>query len=220
MKFAIVFCTLVFAAISFGQGPTKVDLAVQRSVKGNAIISKELPAATLRFPKGFKYAGGHAFILYDVARAEQHFYVDADAEGNVTRMYWIQFEGYLPSNTHAYDYNSPNRVNIGGFDFFADASPQKIDPKRGRPDSDGNRAREFLKQKGFKIASDEVMTQRLVAMLTPDNRQELMIIYLEVLTPFGVNAADLAEGGKDRAKWPEMAAGLLKRAVAGIKIKK
>ncbi|MGD9590766.1 MAG: hypothetical protein AB7Q37_17800 [Pyrinomonadaceae bacterium] len=218
MKFTIAFVIFVFTAVSFAQGPEKVDLTVQRKVKGNAIISKELPAATLRFPKGFRYAGGHAFILYDVARAEQHFYVDADADGNVTRMYWIQFEGYLPSNTHAYDYSSPKKVNIGGYDFFADVSPQKIDPKRGRPDSDGNRAREFLTQKGFKIASDEVMTQRLVAMLTPDNRQELMIIYLEVLTPFGVTAADLAEGGKDRSKWPAMADGLLKRAVAGIRI--
>ena len=45
------------------------------------------------------------------------------------------------------------------------------------------------------MASDEVMMQRLVNMVTPDNRTELMIIYLEALTPTGLTAADLNKGG-------------------------
>lgn len=217
MKLAF-FILIVFTISAIAQDAQNVDLKNLRSAKGDTLTSGELPKLKLKFAKPFKYAGGHTFILYNVARAEQHFYVDADKDGNVSRLYWVQYEGYLPSNTHAYDYKSPKKVNIGGLDFFADAYARKVDPTQGRPDSDGNKAREFLISKGFKIASDEVMSQRLVNMTTPDNRNELMIIYLEVLTPIGFTAADLNQGGKAADKWPEISAGLLARAQKGIEI--
>jgi hypothetical protein len=69
-----------------------------RTVKGQILTSIEMPVVRLEFDKVFKYVGGHAFILYDVARAEQHFFVDADQAGRVKRLYWVQFEG-IPSAT-------------------------------------------------------------------------------------------------------------------------
>jgi len=212
MKLFAIF--LLFAAAAFAQ----TDLVNLRTAKGNTLSSPELPKLKLRFDDDFKYAGGQSFILYNVARAEQHFYVDADQDGKVSRLYWVQFEGYLPSNTYAYDYDSSKKVTIGGLEFFADVYARKVDPKEGRPDSDGNRAREFLLSKGYKVAGDEVMMQRLVNMVTPDNRTELMIIYLEVLTPTGLTAADLNKGGKAESKWPEISAGLLKRAIEDLRI--
>lgn len=212
MKLIAIF--LLFAAAAFAQ----TDLVNLRTAKGNTLSSPELPKLKLRFDDDFKYAGGQSFILYNVARAEQHFYVDADKDGKVSRLYWVQFEGYLPSNTYAYDYDSPKKVTIGGLEFFADVYARKVDPKEGRPDSDGNKAREFLLSKGYKIASDEVMMQRLVNMVTPDNRTELMIIYLEVLTPTGLTAADLNKGGRSESKWPEISAGLLERAIEDLRI--
>lgn len=206
---------LLFAASVSGQN---TDLSNLRTAKGGTLSSPQLPKAKLKFKKPFKYVGGHTFILYDVARAEQHFYVDADKDGNVSRLYWIQYEGYLPSNKHAYDYDSPKKVNIGGLDFFADSYARKIVPGEGRPDSDGNRARVFLESKGYKIASDEVMMQRLVNMVTPDNRSELMIIYLEVLTPTGFTSADLNKNGKAENKWVDISAGLLDRAQTNFEI--
>lgn len=212
MKLIAIF--LLFAAAAFAQS----DPVNLRTAKGNTLSSPELPKLKLRFDDDFKYAGGQSFILYNVARAEQHFYVDADKDGKVSRLYWVQFEGYLPSNTYAYDYDSPKKVTIGGLEFFADVYARKVDPKEGRPDSDGNKAREFLLSKGYKIASDEVMMQRLVNMVTPDNRTELMIIYLEVLTPTGLTAADLNKGGRSESKWPEISAGLLERAIEDLRI--
>src|SRR6185436_16738677 len=85
----------------------------KRSVKGQVLSSTELPAVRLRFSKEFKYAGGHDFVLYDVANAEQHFFVDADPQGRIRRMYWVQFEGYLPTNTNTYRYKINKSVNIG-----------------------------------------------------------------------------------------------------------
>ena len=131
-----------------------------RTVKDRTLTSTQMPAVRLEFSEPFKYAGGHSFILYEVANAEQHFFVDADKDGRIKRMYWIQFEGYLPSNTHTYDYKSSKTVNIGGLDFFADAYARNIKGNPGRPDSDGNRGRAFLESKGYRLGSDEVLSQR------------------------------------------------------------
>lgn len=216
MRLLVIFLLLTVAG--YAQSTPGVNLNNLRTAKGDTLSSPELPKLKIKFAKPFRYVGGHSFVLYDVARAEQHFFVDSDKGGNVSRFYWVQYEGYLPSNAHAYNYKSPKTVNIGGLDFFADAAARKVDPKQGRPDSDGNRAREFLLSKGFKIPTDEVMTQRLVNMVTPDNRNELMIIYLEVLTPTGFTAADLNKDGKAEAKWSEISAGLLERAQKNMQI--
>jgi len=218
MRLMMIALSLLGAVASFAQPKQETNLNNLRSAKGQVLTSPELPKLQLKFDKAFKYAGGHSFVLYDVARAEQHFYVDADKNGNVSRFYWVQFEGYLPSNTHRYNYQSPKTVNIDGLDFFADVFARRVDPKQGRPDSDGNRAREFLISKGFKVASDEVMMQRLVHLLDKEKRNELMIIYLEVLTPTGFTAADLTKGGKAEDKWQAISDGLLLRAQSGIHI--
>ncbi len=188
-----------------------------RIVKGQVLTSAEKPALRIEFDKGFKYAGGHDFILYDVARAEQHFFVDADKDGHIKRIYWVQFEGYLPSNDHTYRYKVNKTTKIGGLEFIADASARNVKGNQGRPDSDSNRARAFLESKGFRMASDDVMSQRLVHLVDEAKRNELMIIYMEDLGGTGLTAADLTANGKAAAQWEEMAKGLLERATKGLK---
>ena len=194
------------------------DATQTRSVNGQVLTSKELPAVQIEFNKPFKYAGGHSFVLYEVANAERHFFVDADKDGRVKRMYWIQFEGYLPSNTYSYDYKSTKTVNIGGLDFIADAYARNIKANPGRPDSDGSRARAFLVAKGYRLGSD-VLSQRLVHLIDEAKRNELMIIYLEDLSLMKLTAADLASGGKAAGQWESISAGLLERATKNMKLK-
>lgn len=191
-----------------------------RTVKDRTLTSTQMPAVRLEFSQPFKYAGGHSFILYEVANAEQHFFVDSDKDGRIKRMYWIQFEGYLPSNTHTYDYKSPKTVNIGGLDFFADAFARNIKANPGRPDSDGSRARAFLASKGYRLGSDEVLSQRLVHLVDDTKRSELMIIYLEDLSLMNMTAADLAKGGRAADQWDAISKELLERATSGLKISK
>src|SRR5438105_10100961 len=109
----------------------------QRSVQGHILTSTELPAVLLEFDKKFKYAGTQTFILYNVARAEQYFFVDADEKGAIKRLYWVQFEAYLPDNTHTYKYPVTKTVNVAGREFIADAYARNIKENPGRPDSDG-----------------------------------------------------------------------------------
>ena len=189
-----------------------------RTVKDRTLTSPEMPAVRLEFSKPFKYAGGHSFILYEVANAEQHFFVDADKDGRIKRMYWVQFEGYLPSNTHTYDYKSPKTVNIRGLDFFADALARNLKASPGRADSDGARARTFLASKGYHLASDDIVTQRLVHLVDEAKRNELMIIYLEDLSEMKLTAADLGKGGRAADQWDAISKSLLDRATKNMKL--
>ena len=193
---------------------------ITRTVAGQVLTSKDTPAVRLEFDKAFKYVGAQSFVLYGVANAEQHFFVDADKDGRMKRFFWVQFEGYLPTNTNSYNYKSPKIVNAGGFDFFADVYPRSLKGDLGRPDSDGNRARAFLSAKGLKMIGTEFISQPLVHMVDQAKRNELMIIYIEDLSESGLTAADLIEGGSARARWPEISQGLLDRALKNMKVSK
>jgi hypothetical protein len=201
-----------------GQKSGDVTSRQARSVKDQVLTSPEMPAVRIEFDKGFKYAGGHRFILYDVANAEQHFFIDADKERRIKRMYWVQFEGYLPSNNNTYRYKINKTASIGGLEFIADAYARNVKANPGRPDSDGARARDFLESKGYRMASDDVLSQRLVHLIGEAKRDELMIIYMEDLGGMGLSAADLAEGGRAAARWGEISNGLLERAVKGMRV--
>jgi hypothetical protein len=216
--------TFLFAAVAIvaslgcASGAAPADERALRKVEGRVLTSAEKPAARLEFAEGFKYAGGQKFILYDVAHAEQHFFVDAGADGKVKRLYWVQFEGYLPDNTHAYDYDSPTKVEIGGLEFVADAFPVSTAGPEQRPDSDGARARALLAAKGYTMAGSELMMQRLVHLLDATKRDELMIIYIESLDGTGLDAESLEPGGRAAGRWAELSKGLLERATRGVRI--
>lgn len=218
-----VFLLLILLTIAALGGQEKTSSQEQtkdwktRTVKGQEINSPAWPAVRLEFDKAYKYIGMTNFILYDVARAEQHFFVDADADKRIRRMYWIQFEGYLPDNTHRYNYQSKTTVNLGGLDFFADSYARKIGVG-GRPDSDGARAQKFLAEQGYQLASDQVLMQRLVHLTDATKRNELMMIYMEDLSSRNLTAADLAPNGKAAAQWEEIAKALLQRATQGVKV--
>lgn len=188
-----------------------------RSVNGQVLTSSELPAVRIRFAQPFKYAGSQSFVLYDVANAEQHFFVDADKQGRIKRLYWVQFEGYLPTNNNTYRYKPTKLVNLGGFEFIADAYARNVKANPARADSDGARARTFLESKGYRMG-DEVLSQRLVHLVDEAKRNELMIIYLEDLSPLGLTAADLSKDGRAADKWEQVSKELLERSTKNIEI--
>ncbi|MGH9843021.1 MAG: hypothetical protein ACREEM_30145 [Blastocatellia bacterium] len=189
-----------------------------RTVKGRVLTSTQSPAVRLEFDPAFQYAGGHSFILYNVAHAEQHFFVEADKEKRIKRLYWVQFEGYLPDNSHKYNYKVTKTVTLGGLEFIADAYARNTKANPGRPDSDGSRARAFLESKGYRMASDETLSQRLVHLTDESKRNELMMIYLEDLSSLKLTASDLAPGGRAAAQWEEIANALLQRATQRVKV--
>ena len=197
--------------------PLAAQTASDRQVSGTAISSAHDPHVQIHLPEAAKYVGADRFVLYGVADCELHAFVEAGAQKNVQRLYWIQFEGYLPSKPGlAHTYDSPRHTTIGGLDFFVDTWP-RADGEKTNPGSDREHIEALIRGKGYKMPAG-MMYVRLVHLLDEKKRKELMIIYGEDLAPTGFTAADLAEGGKSRDHWPALESGLIERAQKSISL--
>jgi hypothetical protein len=138
-----------------------------------------------------------------------------DANKKVSRLYWIQFEGYLPGVQGKYDgYTSPIRTQIGGREFIVDGALMRT-ASPARAGSDRERVFQLLAAKGY-VLPPEMMRQRMVYLPDADLRRELMIIYAEDLGPTGLTVEDLQRGGRAEQQWPELGAALLTRATERI----
>jgi len=189
--------------------------APERKVVGSAVSSTQDPRVQIHLPESAKYVGADRWILYGIADCELHAFVEADAQKNVQRLYWVQFEGYVPSKPElAHTYDSPRHTTIGGLDFYVDTWP-RADGEPTKPGSDREHIEALIRGKGYKMPAG-MMYVRLVHLLDAKKRKELMIIYGEDLAPTGFAAADLAEGGKSRAQWPALENGLIERAKVKI----
>jgi hypothetical protein len=181
----------------------------------NRIVSARLPAATLVVSPDLQYAGTQTFDLYGVATAEQHFFVELDGS-RIKRLLWIQYEGYFASNTNTYNYRD-STITHSGQSWHQRIGASRMPEVETRPESDGARARAFLRAKGWTVGTD-ILTERLVWLLDAPPRNELMVIYLEDLGDQGLAAADFSEGGKAKDRWPALAEAFHRRALAAFKL--
>ncbi|WP_263416982.1 hypothetical protein [Terriglobus albidus] len=86
----------------------------ERTVIGNVVVSQHDPAVRIALPKEAVYLGAERFVLHSIADCEIHIFVEADAQRVVKRLYWIQFEGYLPSTPGAvYGYKFERTLELG-----------------------------------------------------------------------------------------------------------
>lgn len=188
-----------------------------RKVSGAAISSNHDPNLQIHLPESAKYVGADRFVLYGIADCELHAFVEADSQQRVQHLYWIQFEGYLPSKPElAHTYDSPRHATIGGLDFYVDTWPRSSNEKI-TPGSDREHIETLLSKNGYKMPPS-MMYVRLVHLLDEKKRKELMIIYGEDLAPAGFAAADLQEKGKARDQWHGLENGLIERAKNSISL--
>ncbi|HEX6035484.1 MAG TPA: hypothetical protein VFY83_13665 [Anaerolineales bacterium] len=190
---------------------------IQRTGQDTILRSNQLPAIAIQIAPAFKYVGSTSFILYDVARAEQHHFVIADAERRVLRRLWFQFEGFLENNNRTYNYSGMDTLTLNGFTFLHNTYPMNIEEVyAARPTSDSAHAVDFLKEKGYLLTGD-IMSHRMV-WLDEERRNELMIIYSEDLNPTGFQADELTEGGSQADKWSSISEALHQRALASFSV--
>lgn len=178
-KLTLKFCVVLAIALSAANAVSQ-NL---RAVRGNTIVSPELPKAELTFGSAFHYMGGQQVNLYGMAEAEQHLFVKPRKDSVVIEaFYWVQFEHRLPSDSNTYNYPADHKTDIGGLSFVYDvkswpdyASMQLDDPK-----SDSAAITRLLEESKLKFPS-RVVRVRMFHLPTPDRRTELMIIYGEAL---------------------------------------
>jgi hypothetical protein len=189
--------------------------APERVVEGNRLISRSDPSVTIRLPRNVKYLGADRWNLYDIADCELHVFVEADQTRNVKALYWVQFEGYLPSNTHAYDYSKDSPVTFAGRPFFQRA---RFGPDQApKPTSDGAHVRAIVERAGYKFPAHS-MNVRLVHLLDETRRKELMFIYAEDLAPTGKTSEQLLDGKEPKPEWQAIEQALVERAMKRIRI--
>jgi len=186
----------------------------RKVVNNNILISDHDPKVRIELPKSVWYVGVDRFVLLDIADCELYAFVEVDDQKNVQRLYWIQFEDYLPSKPDLHhQYDSPRHMTIGGFRFYVDTWVKRTneDITAG---SDEDHIVALILSRGYKMPAG-MISVRLV-LLDEQKRKELMIIYSENLTGFA--AADLKKGGKAENLWLSLEDDLLVRARQEIKI--
>jgi len=172
--------SLLMSSPVFGQSPAKTESNQMRRVKRQVLTSTSLPPIRIKFDKAFKYVGSQRFILYDRSQVEQHFFVNADKEKRIKRMYMMQFEGYLPNIKATYDYPVTKTVTLGGQTYIVNSEgiPNVPAALKENPQSDVTRAASFLESKGYRI-SESIMFQRFVRLVDDAKRNEFILLYVE-----------------------------------------
>jgi hypothetical protein len=158
------------------------SVGTPREVRGQTVISTELPAAELTFGKDFRYVGGQRVNLYGNADAEQHLFVKTGSGGTVERFYWVQFEHFLPTNKYTYGYRPDRTTDIGGLRFIYDVKSWSdyATSLAEDPASDGAAISRLLTRHNLTFPQRAARV-RMFHLPTPDYRSELMIIYGEAL---------------------------------------
>lgn len=194
--------------------------APERTVQGTSVVSGHDPAVTVTLPATAKYVGADRFVLTDPQMGpfddcELHAFVEPGADGAITKLYWVQFEAYLPTHPKlAHRYDSPRHTSLGGLDFFVDTWVSSGAAAQ-EPGSDSEHLDAVLKAHGYHRGG--MMVVRLVHLTDATKRKELMVIYAESL-PAGMTAAQFKKGGSAHEKWPGLERDLIARAERSVRI--
>jgi hypothetical protein len=174
----------------------------QRAANGNVVISTAQPQVRIQVPARAAYVGTNAWALYGIADCRQFVYAEPGSNETVKRLYWIQFESYLPSLPKLHHrYTSKRRARLGGLDFYVDTWTED-NRKPNAHAADLAQLEAFLRSNGYavpagiKTGSDEqhvdallgakgyrvpkvAASARFVHLADAQQRKELMIIYSE-----------------------------------------
>lgn len=178
-RFRWMVVALIYSSLAVSQNSASPGL--RRGVNGQTLVSPEVPRADFNLANEFHYVSGQMVNLYGNAEAEQHIFV-VSKDRVVERFYWFQFEHFLPSNKHTYDYKPERTTDIGGLRFIYDVKtwPDYAANQAEEPDSDGAAIARLLDEHNL-VFPKKTVRVRMFHLPTMDRRTELMIIYGEAL---------------------------------------
>lgn len=150
-------------------------LPIRHRVSGNTIPLKIGNLCEVRAQPELRYAGGRRFILKSVADAEQHFFLSAQPNGDVERLYWLQAEELLPDSPGGYDYAPDSLRSIDRLNWWVNLRSMNGPVQSG---SDRAAMVAFLSERGFHLPGTG-RRLRLVYLPEAKGRREFMVVYLE-----------------------------------------
>src|SRR5262249_55447881 len=148
------------------------------------------------------------FLIGSSADAEQHLFVDADKQGRIRTLVWVQFEHRLPTDNGSYEYPAPGRAQFGQLPFitdtraFADYADTVLSPDSTKGAGDQSHVGRLLRDRGYTPPRNAIRA-RMVCLVDQAHRKELMIIYAKALTPGDLagRALPAISPGTD---WPDL----------------
>jgi len=164
---------------------TPDTLPMRLRVTGNTVELSTGRLCQARAGREFRYAGGQRFILKSVADAEQHFFVSADSDGTIRRLFWLQAEELLPGREGGYDYTSDSLRTVGTLPWWVSLRAVTGAPQAG---SDRDATVKYLTAHGFRFPA---LAPRLRLVHVPEarGRREFMVIYLEAASLAGADTS-------------------------------
>lgn len=204
--------------------PTPAYRAPERLVRRNRLRSLADPAVTIRVPRAARYLGAARWPLYDVADCEVHVFAEATPSKLVKRLYWVQFEQFLPQHPgQEYDFTRPVfiRETRWGANWFRRArfGPTNEPPAVG---SDLERVTDLIVKAGLTLPANIVNVKLGRLLDDPSNtglgRKELLLFYWEDMADLGVALADLITDDQTNARWASIESGLVERAAKSFDI--
>jgi hypothetical protein len=165
-----------------------------RTVENNVITSTANPAIEIKVSNELKYLGSFPFTLGGgVAAGERHVWAKADKNQRVTKLFILQFEGYVPGSAYSYNYKPRNVTQLGANDYNANGF--LYDDTQYHKEHPGNEAemtRKFLEARGYSLDTEQLL-YRFYRSLPEDHRNEFLIFYIEPLKELGITMKDTTE---------------------------
>ncbi len=205
----LVMCLTLLASIGSAVAAEAVNLFPPvRAFDGTRVISSAAPSSTYTASEDFAYLGSFAFDLHDTARVERHIWAD-HGDGAINRLIVIQFEQFLEGVEGTYSFSVPPVDQQSGGDYRF--SGERVDFGDGTyvhntwafniaanaasaPGAESDVMLQYLTDLGYTLA-DEVVMSRAVRVASDDGRAEVILFYLEPLSAFELELADLDPEG-------------------------
>ena len=210
--FIFVSVLALLAVNSFGQN-------IERTVKGKTLISSQYPKIEVELNGDFKYLGKFDFTIRDIARGERYVFVEADKKKKIKRMFIAQFEEILPESPEFYRYNFDTARKFGSHKFRHNTyAYSNRESRKENPQGEGVLTEDFLKQKGYEL-EDELMMSRFVTVPDAEKKRELILFYVENVSPTKQHVTDFYSGDNETEIWKQITKDLTERSLKAFKIK-
>lgn len=206
---SLLVLTAAFAALGATSAPHRI-------AEGHTVVSPQDPKAKITLPSRAIYVGTDRWLMKRYANQVELFaFVEATKTKKVQRLYWVQFEAYLPSRPELkHTYGSTRQLTLDGMDFLVDTWVTTHGTDAEESDSDNAHLKRLLGASGYSLPGS-MMSVRLVHLMD-GKRKELMYIYSEDTALTGYSATALKPGGSAYRHWPQVEADLIRRARQSI----
>jgi hypothetical protein len=207
--------TVACLAVAFVATAGEAQMTPYTVTRGR-LVSEMQPAIRLDIDTALTYVGSQRWILYNVAQAEQHLFVQRSADG-VRKFLWVQFEEYIPSSNGKYDYSKSTPISAFGRELRVDKELWNVPTTEARPESDGAHARKLLRDNGITLPP-HLLYERFIYLPDSIGRRELMVIYAEDVRSVGVDVSALQGSPEAKARLNALLNELEQRALRTFRI--